>query len=395
MSNSPTRQPADTGNETPLAVFAMVSVSVVANAVLMTMPLLLGATMDRLGFSAKEAASIPAADMLGASISALIGSLAVSRMPWKTVLAWAIGVRVLADCASGLVSSSSALFACRIVGGLCGGLMLTIANASIAETRRPDRYYALSTATQLAFGAIALMLLPWLLEAQGLRGAFWTLGTLAVLVLPLIRRIPAGPRVRSDPQAAGIRVSRQSILGLSGLLALYIAQGGVWSFLDRIGADKHIDPAYVAQALSLSSIAGMSGALLSSWLEVRFGRLKPLAAATLVMAASVLVLRGSTSFVAFAAIVSLFSFAWYFSVAYQFGALAVMDPTRRTVGLGGFVAFGGLTLGPVIAAAVVGDHAFSRIIWTSLCFSAVGLGLFTVGFQRTPEVTLPAAPAEL
>lgn len=145
------------GHDATLSIFAMVCFTVLATAVLVTLPALVGATVDVLRFSAKQAGLFAAADMLGATFSALIASIYISRWHWRPALGWALGTLALADCLSGLTSSFAALFSFRMVAGLCEGVLLAIGNASIGETRKPDRIYGFATAAQLAFGAAAVL----------------------------------------------------------------------------------------------------------------------------------------------------------------------------------------------------------------------------------------------
>lgn len=360
-----------------MAPTAAVVFTVMAVAVLAALPLMVGALIERLGFNEEQAGWIAAADMLGASVSALVASLILARSHWQTMLWIGVYLLTIADVLSGLTHNFAMLFSCRIGGGLGEGLLLAIGNAGIAETRNPDRLFGFSTAAQLAFGAVALFLIPWMLNGYGLRGVFWSLAGLAGLAGALIRYMPSGARAKAlpaSPKAPGL--AGQSVLGLAGTLTYFIAQGAVWAYLERMGSSQHIESAAVGRALAISSIAGLAGASASSWLDIRIGRLRPLLITTLCTVVSLEALNRHISFLVFTAAASLFNFAWNASVPFQFGALAHIDSSRRTVALGGAVVFAGLTIGPALAAETVGVEGLNAINWIGMIFSLLSFLLF-------------------
>jgi len=365
-------------DETLLPIVSMVAFTVLAAAVFVVLPLLVGAMVDGLGFTAKQAGIIAAADMFGASVSAVGVSVIIPRGNWRFVLIAAISILTIANGISGLTQHFAPLCFSRIIAGLGEGALLSVANAGIAETRNPDRVFGLSNAGQVAFASPALYLIPSLLTAYGLRGVFWGFAALSAAAMSLVRHMPNRARLSgtSMTHTAKHRLSGPSAIGLAGVFAYFITQGGVWAYLDRMGMANQIEVANVGKALAISSIAGLLGASLSSWLNIRYGRLRPLLVATLCTMVSLLILNGNTTFILFAAMASLFNFAWNFSVPYQFGALAQIDPSRRTVALGGAVVFAGLTTGPVVAAAIISDSNLHNVNWMGMGFCVLSFVLF-------------------
>jgi DHA1 family inner membrane transport protein len=363
---------------TALPIISMIVFTILAAAVYVILPMLVGATVEVLGFTAKQAGFIAAADMLGASFSALIVSSLISQGHWRRIIVCAIGILTIANVLSGLASHFFSLFLCRILAGWGEGALLAVGNASIGETHNPDRVFGLSTAGQVAFGSPALYLMPSLLAVYGLRGVFWSLAALTVASTILVRHMPDRARQGAElPTAsANRRLSKQSVLGLAGVFTYFIAQGGVWAYLDRIGAVNQIEAANIGKALAISSIGGLLGALLASWLNIRLGRMKPLLLATLCSVVSLIILNLNATFIAYAAMASLFNSAWNFSVPYEFGALSLIDTSRRTVALGGVVVFGGLTVGPVIAASIISDTNLHNIAWMGISFCVLSLVIF-------------------
>lgn len=361
-----------------LPILAMVIFYVLASAVFAVLPLLVGATVELLGFTAKQAGWIGGADMFGGTVSALCVSFIVPRGKWRLLIVSGIVILTVADVFSGLAQHFPSLLLSRIVAGLGEGVVLTIATVSIAETRNPDRVYAFAAAGLVAYGSPALYLMPSLLAAQGLRGVFWFLAALTAVTTPLVRCVPDCARLSaaSTTPVAKVRISRKSVIGLAGVFTYFIAQGGVWAYLDRIALAHHIETSRVGMALAMSAIAGFLGALLASWLDVRYGRLKPLLCSTLGTVVALLTLNENGTLAVFTAMTALFNFSWNVAVPYQFGALAEVDSSRRTVALAGVFVNAGLAAGPVIAAAIISEQSVQNVSWMGMAFSGLSFLLF-------------------
>ena len=365
-----------------MSVVTIIFLATLAAAVYVVLPVLVGAMIDTLGLTPNEAGIIAAADMLGAFISVFCISFVIARVKWRVLLLGGIGVLTAADVLSGFAHSYFALLLFRVLAGLGEGALLAVANASTGETRDPDRVYALSLAGQVAFAAPVLYFLPSLLAAYGLRGVFCCLAALTFAAIFLIGHIPNGVQNRTNDTAQKLtgKLATPSVIGLLGVLSYFITQGGVWTYLDRIGASNQLAPTSIGLALSVCSVAGLCGALIAAWLGARWGRLKPIIMAAGLTVLSLVFLRGHTTFLVFAAMTSIFNFAWNFSVPYQFGALAEIDSSRRTVVLAGAAVFAGMTVGPALAAALIHNDNYQNVIWmgVSFCIASVALFAFTL-----------------
>jgi DHA1 family inner membrane transport protein len=378
-----------------LPILAMVVFYVLASAVFAVLPLLVGATVELLGFTAKQAGLIGGADMFGATVSGLCVSFIVPRGKWRLLIISGVLILMVADAFSGLAQHFPSLLLSRIAAGLGEGVVLTIATVSIAETRNPDRVYGFAAAGLVAYGSPALYLMPSLLAACGLRGVFWFLAALTAVATPLARYMPDCARLRdtSTTLMAKVSISRMSVIGLAGVFTYFIAQGGVWAYLDRIGLAHHIESSNVGIALALSAIAGFFGALLASWLDVRYGRLKPLLCSTLGTVVALLTLNESGTLAVFIAMTALFNFSWNVAGPYQFGALAEIDSSRRTVALAGVFVNAGLAAGPVIAAAIISERSVQNVSWMGIAFSGLSLLLFARILIRMERATVVRSAA--
>lgn len=366
-------------HESIASIGSMVFFSVLAGAVFAVLPLFVGTLIDLVGLTPAQAGWVAAAEMLGASIAALGASLIISLGNWRAILTLGTVALATADAVTPVAHHFPLLFAIRLLGGVGEGVLLAISNACIGETRNPDRVFGFSSAGQLAFGAVGLYLLPQILRTYGLHGLFWLFAAITLSALALVRHIPDRPQSAGEEAypRVGILLSQRSVIGLLGVFTYFVAQGAVWTYFDRIGVANGIAVTQVASALAISSIAGILGASLSSYLGVTYGRLRPLFICTLCTVVSLLVLNDTTTFGVFAILASIFNFAWNASVPYQFGILAEIDASRRTVALGGAVVFAGLTAGPAIAASIITNGRFQAVAWLGMGFCIMSILFFT------------------
>jgi predicted MFS family arabinose efflux permease len=373
----------------------MVAFNTLGGSVLVVQPVLVSSLIERLNFTMEQAGLAAAADLLGASAAALVCSLMISRIRWRAVLYASIGAVVLADALSGYLTDFRFFGYARIVGGLGEGCMVVVALASIGGTRTPDRLFGLASAGQLGFGALGLWALPEVSRAHGLPGIFLCLTFLVGLSLWLVRYMPQGaPSGPVDAAPApSWRLSLSSMIGLAAMLSYFVGQGAVWAYLGETGAANGLDPTGIARALALGSGAGLLGALCSSWLDVRYGRIKPIVGALLLTGMSLAMLAGRVELGVFALIAAAFSFAWNFSTTYQLGVLVCVDESARTVALGVPVMLGGLSIGPALAGFIVQRWGFASVCALGISVSTMSAVLFglVAGLSRAVS-SLPKAP---
>lgn len=365
-------------------VFAMVAFTVIAAAVYVALPMIVDAAVRALGVTEQQAGFVAAADMLGACVASILVSIMMSRWRWRRMLVAGIAFLAVFDVLSGLSQSYVALLVYRFAAGIGEGTLLAVGNASISETDKPDRVFGLSVAGQLLFGAAALYSIPWILARFGLQGVFYGFAVVTAVGVPLVRLMPDEARALANNNSSNVRpgrLSAGSLLGLLGVLTYFIAQGGGWAYLDRMGDSRHLAASTVGSVLAVSSIAGLVGAACASWLDTRWGRARPLLASAICSLVSLVVLTRTTGEVPFALMASLFNFAWNFSVPYQFGALGSIDSSRRTVALGGLAIFAGLTIGPSVSALVLANGSFTCVNWTAAFFCVISVAFFMLLFR--------------
>jgi hypothetical protein len=141
---------------------------------------------------------------------------------------------------------------------------------------------------------------------------------------------------------------------LAAILSYNIGIGIVWAYLFLVGLDAGMGEQSVANALTVSQFLGIAGAFLAVVLEVRLGRLLPLAIGIIGGAASVYYLVGDIGGAEFWIGVCGFNFLWNLSMPYLLATLADFDHRGHIVVHGVSMQFIGYAVGPAIAAELLG-----------------------------------------
>ena len=159
------------------------------------------------------------------------------------------------------------------------------------------------------------------------------------------------------------------IIALIANLIYFVGQGGVWAYLERIGIADGLAIKQVATGLSVSLILGVMGALTASFLNVRWGRILPLAFAIIAAILSVILLQWKITFLTFMLAVGIWNFANNFGHPYLLGYMAAIDKSGRYVVISGAMQTGGMGLGPAIAALLITGADYDNVLWFGLvCF---------------------------
>lgn len=320
-------------------------------------------------------------DQIGLLASAELGGLAIGTLAalaltrkWgaRRTAFLAMLALALANAAALAAPNLSSLMALRGLAGLAAGAGLAICYVNVANSRHPERNFAIFTLVQLLLGAIGLFALPPLANLigwgapYGLLGASACLGMIATLLPPATGREPVGvseaapPAPSPRPSTAG-RVNATGLLALAGVGFYFIAITAVWAYLDRIGSAIALSQARIATIVAASQILAMAGATCAS---VMAGRLS---LGTSLLGGSLITILGITTLVfadgpaSFALAVAMVSFAWNYVTAPQFAAVATVDANGFLAGLMSTVTSVGAAAGPALGSQMLG-HGFSRLL---------------------------------
>lgn len=163
----------------------------------------------------------------------------------------------------------------------------------------------------------------------------------------------------------------------------FIAQGAVWSYLERMGVAQEIDAQTVANALALSALAGIMGAGIAMLLGNRAGRFLPITVGVIVQIGSMILLNTTLDVIGFIVAVMMFNFSWNLCQPYFSGLMSELDVEGRAVVLMGSIQTVGVAIGPFIAALVIRPGYFDAINYLGiLCVSGALLSTYLLLFLK-------------
>ena len=345
------------------------------------MPAIVQGLVDALGFSQREAGLVGSANLYGASTGALLAVLLVKRLPWRATSRVLLGLLVAADAASLLLHAATALMALRFLHGIAAGTLVGIVYAVMARTTEPDRTFGVLLFVQFGLGGLGVLLLPGLVPVYGTAVLFGVLIAFSVVAFCLIPLLEPYAQPLAAPATAHTASRRPGLLLVLTLGAILLFQAGnmaLFPYVIGIGDAAGLQRTFITPVLAASSWVGLGGSALVVWLGTRFGRAWPLALAIVLTAAGNGALLWSHLPAAYLLGNLGVGVTWAFVMPYLLGMCAAFDPGGRLAALGGFASKLGLATGPLVAALLIGEREYARVILASVAVLIASLALVLV-----------------
>jgi predicted MFS family arabinose efflux permease len=379
-------QAAHTTESEPARVAAALLVGTLGVAVLLMLPALLAALTRTYGFEEKQLGLFSFADLGGLTLGAGLGARILLEVGIRRGTQWGLMVASLANFVSAAVATFWPLLVLRAVAGLGAGVVVAACYLVLGQSSRVDRHFSFYLLSQGVFGAISLKLLPSLSALIGTRGIFASLAALCALALLITSFLPTAQSL-ATPQRQRVRFSSAAWTGLAAVVAFFVAQGGVWAYLELIGTRGGVDSSEVAAGLALSPLVGLAGPLIAALVGARWGRALPLCIGLALTLASLALLSSHLDAGRFAFAACLFNVAWNYTLPYQLSALSAADATGTAVAWAASASLAGLAVGPPIAAFAHEMQGFVGVLGLSAALCALSVS----GFIPALAKKLPTA----
>ncbi len=346
-------------------------------------PLLIGGLIDGLHMEEGTAGLLGSIELGAVAASSFILAPRMATIPRRVLVVLGATLAALGYVASALPESFGGLAPCRVISGVGAGMVLAIGNAAVSSCAHPDRIFAQMTIAGTVIITVVLAVLPLPIARFAYRGGYVGMGVITLGLLPLLLWIPNA--VLAGPGHAELEAGDPG-LGIATLAAaalLFFSQSGMWAFSERLAVMAHLNHTQVGLALSGSTLAGLCGAALATWLGTRPGRTLPLITGILATGLTLLGLVFTTTPATFSAILTLNGVAYLFMVPYLMGTAAALDRHGRWAAATVGAATIGAALGPGIAGPVVhaggylamGWLAFTAALLSAIAVTPVGLAL--------------------
>lgn len=343
-------------------------------------PLFLGAAAVAMGLDGAQIGLLAGAELIGAALGSVAAFFWVSHFNWRYVATGALLVLAAGNLYSATIDDLNLLMAVRCATGFFGsGTVYAVALAIIGDMRNPDRAFGIAIAILVGLTMVALFLLPGAIVSWGPAGVLVPLAAFALLIIPVVLRIPACvSATESETTSQSTSSVLAVMLALTVQVVWYIGVGGVWAFIERIGTASNIELSSIGGALAIGMGAGAAGAILASAIGTRWGRLPMFALAMLAQAVSLYVLTTELDWSSFLLAATLFNVSWNFALPFLLGAIAARDPSGRFTVL--IVAAQGLgvAIGPIMAGFLIEGMGLSSVSYFGISACALSVLLFIV-----------------
>lgn len=359
-------------------IAAAIFAGMVAMSVANLLPLMVGVLADRMALSSSQAGLVAAADLAGLAVGSA-SCVLLRGFSLRAIGVSGLSLLVLANLGSTVVHSFAALATIRFFGGLGGGAALAICYAVLAVGDQA-RDFGIFNIGQIGIGWLGMIFATPVLAALGWQGLFMVLALLAGSATVLSAWLPRhvvhpGDAAASDSGSGARRSSLPAALAVVSVLIYFSGLGGIWAYLDRIGASAGVSPEAVNRGLIWCTAGGMLASGFATWIDSRFGLILPLVTGYAIAITGLYLLGSTGTGEAYLVAACTFVFGWNVIVPYQFATVARVDTDGRYAMLASTVSVSGLAIGPALAALFPTDGAYfaARAFAFALCVASAGL----------------------
>ena len=343
----------------PSAIFAAVILGFAGTGVAMGMPLLVGSMAKSLGFSEQQLGWLASSDMGGLFVGSILAALLVTSVNRRLLAAGGLLLVILANYVSTQNPDLLPLMLSRVSAGIGAGICYSTCTASLAGSHHAARTFSILLFVLVLMNAFIFYIFPIIEGEWGVNGLFMFYLLEAVpilLILPWLPRYCAEKSIEENVEQnveesveardevavkGGDRWAIDSVavpkalprLCLVAVFSFYLLVGAYWAFIERAGAAVGISTEFIAGTLTWGQVFSISATFITVWLARRFGQLKPLLFALLIMVMTMLVLAGKVDKITFVYSVFSFSFFWIFIDVFQLGSLSNIDHSGRYAAL--------------------------------------------------------------
>lgn len=398
-----TNNPIMTAFDSKVAIFAAIVISFVGNAVVLGMPIMVGALADSRGFSEQQVGWLASADLGGMFLASIFTSTVITRFNRRYLAFAGILIAVLANYVSTQFHDFDPLFLARVVAGIGGGICYSTGVANIAGTHHTARNFSILMFGLVAINAIELYTFPWLADVWGVNGiflAFCCSFMACFLVLPLLPCYAEEQPENQQSNAPSSSLPNHTLprylpkLCLLAVSCFYITIGSFWAFIERAGVDAGLSDSFIGNTLTVGTIFTLLGCIAATWLSNRAGQSKPLLAALLVMSAALVMLSTGINPLVFVMGTFIFNVMWLFTDIYQLGTISNIDHSGRFAALVPGAQGLAQTVAPAIAGFLLSqDLGYGAVMILGASGSIAAFAIYSVVYQRLKQLAPDVADA--
>ncbi len=345
------------------------------------MPIILGNAADSRSLSEREIGFLASIYMSGQALGYFSGVFWIRRFPWRPLLIGSGVVFALGFFAASSLTGYSSLAFCLFLSGLAAAVGYGVTIACIGDSDEPDRWYAWAWFMQAIVGTGLAYLLPRLgTLGQDFDASMRLCATIVLLLMPLALLLPDRGIKSGVSKGLSQNVVSSSrfalIFGLAVIVLVFVAESGLWSFLDRIAVSAGHDRQFAGVVIALSFVGAAAGSSFAGILGVRLGRLLPMTVSILASIGAAALFYVSEDRTGLILAAFIYGAAWNLGAPYRMALVAEADVSGRFVTMiPGMQAIGSV-IGPGLAGVLVVDGSFALVYMVASIAWLAALVLF-------------------
>lgn len=358
------------------SILSLAWVGAIGAAVILLLPIIVGAFVDHLGFSEQSAGLILSIDMGGYTLATLLALFWIEKGNWRLISLVGIVGMLIGNLASLFVTDFTLLATIRFFTGFSAGTITAVVVAALGKTHNPDRSFGFWIVGQLLLGSVGFAILPPYVAQYGLVAIFGLIILLLLLCLPLLNFFPNNIYGDESSELSDTKkqVNVPKILLYLGVLSILVSYAGltaVWSYVERIAIDSGFNSKVIGYSLSIASIVGILGGIGATTLGVKLGRIIPITIALSSAIVGIIILKYEFSHLFYTICCSLFLFGWNFMLPYFMGAIAGANSSSKVISLANASIGIGLMIGPGVGALLLNTNDYSLLTTTGVVLIAI------------------------
>ena len=332
---------------------------------MVALPLWVGTLVTAYTFDAQQAGGLVTLFLLGAVGASIFFAPRFNRIDGRRAAVAGFTVAALCFFAAAQTRQFEWLAALHLAGGIAAGTGLSFTHGTIGRSANPHRLFGMAGMALGVFAVILLGAAPQFMARLGAQALFQALGIAMAVAAALAAW--AFPVADEETQASrtfresGQRMPARVWFGIFGVGLMALVQAMVYSFVERMGADRGFGLAAVTGILVAIGIVNIFPSGAAALLERRIGAGLVLRAGPVLQGALALVIAMSATLAPFAVAASVFVAVMLFTHTFAFGELARREITGRVVAATPAMVMIGSAIGPVLGGTLAKLSGYTAI----------------------------------
>ena len=359
---------------------------------LVALPVWVGTLIAAYRFDPQQAGALVTLFLAGAVAASLFFAPRFNRLNRRLVVASGFTLSAVAFGLASLQTAFGTMAACHAAAGFAAGSALSVTHGTIGRAGNPHRLFAI---VNLALGIFAILFLgtaPNIVAALGgaaLFRIFAALMAIAAVMSALLFPTPDHSQA-IDFDIVHPKLSRAVWAGVIGVSFMALNQAMVFSFFERIGADRGYSGEAVVAVLVALGFVNLFPAPLAAFLEKRLNAEKVVVAGPMAQAVLALIITMVPVYSAYACAGAVFVSIMIFTHTFAFGLVSRLDPSGRALAATPAMLMVGAAIGPILGGTLVKFFGYQAIGIAVVIVATLAMMFFSRARISRATVQAPA-----